>query len=509
MTKPMLTRPRSRGIALILTAVSFLVLGGMLGLGIDVGIMYFLKARLSQAVDAAALAGARSLNRGADPNAQMASAEQTALKFFNANFPTNFWGCTTIAPVNLADVVVTHDPVLKTSFVTITGQVTAPLYFLRLLGFSTTVLAATGQAARRDVNVMLIMDRSSSMADNGAIQPSIDAAKSFVGQFAAGRDMLGMVVFGGDYYLYTPRTDFGPTSADPLVTEIGNINSSGNTNTATALWVAYKALADLNQPGALNVIVFFTDGLPNGITADMIHDINPVTGVATDYRTNPATCGPANDPVTEQPPANVMLGWFAQWSGFAPTGDTAGLYQYVTPVNDGADSPMLGAAASTGCNFKGNAKNLNKDFTQFPDYDYFGTPTWDGAPNKPAYYGAAMNSMQAGNMKAALTSPKKLGDASQNTADFVAQRWRNNPVNGVIPLVYGITLTQAKGEAPDPMFMLRVANDPSGMDNNGQTITNPIYDNTKPTGTYINTAQQDQLQTVFLQIASQILHLTL
>jgi len=54
-----------------------------------------------------------------------------------------------------------------------------------------------------------------------------------------------------------------------LVNAINQTTSSGNTNTATALWAAYQQLVNLNQPGALNVIVFFTDGLPNGITADM------------------------------------------------------------------------------------------------------------------------------------------------------------------------------------------------------------------------------------------------
>ena len=112
---------------------------------------------------------------------------------------------------------------------------------------------------------MLVLDRSSSMGSNGAIAPSIAAAISFVNDFAAGRDELGAVIFGANYYLYAPNVNFQPG----LINAINQTTSSGNTNTATALWAAYQQLVILNQPGALNVIVFFTDGLPNGITATL------------------------------------------------------------------------------------------------------------------------------------------------------------------------------------------------------------------------------------------------
>jgi hypothetical protein len=324
-----------------------------------------------------------------------------------------------------------------------------------------------------------------------------------------------MVVFGGDYYLYAPTSDFGPTAADPLASEVQKITSSGNTNTATALWIAYKQLANLNQPGALNVILFFTDGLPNGVTADMGHTVTPSTLAVTDYRTNPSganRCGPAQ--VAGAAPLGAMVGWFAQWSGFAQTGTTAGFFttgpsSTVSDPNDGSQGAVIPAIGSTGngCYFSSTDTNFHQDFTQFPAYDAYGTPTWDD-PNKASYYGPAMNTITQADLVSALTSPYKLGLASKNAADFVAQRWRHGDINGIVPLVYGITLTEGTGEAPDPMFMLRVTNTPSGMDNNGNSITNPIYDNTKPRGTYINTAEKSQLQSAFLQIASQILHLS-
>jgi hypothetical protein len=50
-------------------------------------------------------------------------------------------------------------------------------------------------------------------------------------------------------------------------TDIGNITCNNNTNTISALDVAYQQIKAANLPLALNTIVLFTDGSPNGITA--------------------------------------------------------------------------------------------------------------------------------------------------------------------------------------------------------------------------------------------------
>ena len=495
--------PSRRGVALILMVMCILVVAGFVGLAIDGGIMYMLKARLSQAVDAGALAGARSLSRGADVSTQAQSATTTATNFFKSNFPNGYWGATVPAPT----VVVTEDNTYKSRSVSVTSTVTAPLYFLRLLGQTTANLSATAQATRRDVNIMLVIDRSSSMAANGAIAPTITAAQSFVNLFAPGRDIMGMVVFGGDYSLYAPTTNFGSTSSTPLVGEIAKITSSGNTNTATALWAAYSALAGLNQPGALNVIVFFTDGLPNGITANMV-STGPTGGPYTDYRVKPATCDPTNKPLT---------GYFAQWSGFAnqDSGTVVGLMNYLTPgnaVSDPNDDTTI--SNGSGCSFYQNGQStFSTDFTQLPSYDINGTPTWD-VPGKASYLGAAYSHGGATVLTSAdlinhRNNPYYVGVVSSNAADFVAQRWRHGDINGIVPLVFGITLTEATGEAPDPLFMLRVSNSPSGLDNNGNTLANPIYSTSYPQGTYVNTSQQGQLQSLFLSVGAQILHLSI
>src|SRR5580700_4549042 len=63
----------------------------MLGLVVDLGILYSAKARLQAAVDGASLAAARALNLGQSTAAQSISAQQNAVNWFYANFPNGNW----------------------------------------------------------------------------------------------------------------------------------------------------------------------------------------------------------------------------------------------------------------------------------------------------------------------------------------------------------------------------------------------------------------------------------
>jgi len=47
--------------------------------------------------------------------------------------------------------------------VTVTATTTAPTYFMKLWGKNGTAVGALGQASRRDVVIMLVLDRSASM----------------------------------------------------------------------------------------------------------------------------------------------------------------------------------------------------------------------------------------------------------------------------------------------------------------------------------------------------------
>ena len=170
----------------VFSLLTVTVIVPMVGLAIDGGILYMLQAKLSQACDAAALAGGRNLNTGVDTTTQTANAEATMTAFFNANFPSGTWN--TVPPQVNLDVQNTG---LHTRTTTISAKVDAPLYFMRLIGINSGTVAARGQASRKDVNLMLVLDRSSSMATAGVCAEMVTQARTFVSNFTNGRDQVG------------------------------------------------------------------------------------------------------------------------------------------------------------------------------------------------------------------------------------------------------------------------------------------------------------------------------
>src|SRR5258705_7824866 len=84
MSAPVVPNPRRKGIAVILTTLSMFVIVPMVGLGIDVSTLYIVRAKLFEAADAAALAGARALSQGPDSNTQKSNAQAVAVRYFDA-----------------------------------------------------------------------------------------------------------------------------------------------------------------------------------------------------------------------------------------------------------------------------------------------------------------------------------------------------------------------------------------------------------------------------------------
>ncbi len=214
---PMKSKRRRRGITIIVTATMLVFTMPMLGLAIDAGLLYAVKARLSAATDAAAMAAARSLSLGITLAEQEASAEARGEAFFRANFPPGTLGVGNYTVV--VDVQETQTRV-RTISVNVTAGV--GLYFMRSMGITNTAVTAVGKASRRDVNVMVVIDRSGSMNDNGGCSGVKTAAVSFLSMFANGRDRFGMITYGGSYKLdYPPNMNF-KTSNPTLAGVINN-----------------------------------------------------------------------------------------------------------------------------------------------------------------------------------------------------------------------------------------------------------------------------------------------
>ena len=126
------------------------------------------------------------------------------------------------------------------------------------------------------------------MSLSNSCLPMIAAAQNFVNQFAPGRDNVGLIPFASSTYVNFPIANSFQSAAPNVQTLIGSIVCDGSTSSAEALTLGYQQLAGLNQPGALNVILFFTDGQPTGVTFDMpILNSSPCNAYATGNPTGP------------------------------------------------------------------------------------------------------------------------------------------------------------------------------------------------------------------------------
>jgi Flp pilus assembly protein TadG len=156
-----------RGSIAIYFGFSAIVFIAVTGLAIDAARGYLIKARLSTAIDAAALAGGKALQTAQDVNNTKVKAD--ALAFFQANFPQGAMGATVSTPT----IVVTNN----NTVVTVNATATIPTTLMALVGVSNMTTTAGAKVARATsgLDVVFSFDVSGSMC-----QPcsKIDALKS-------------------------------------------------------------------------------------------------------------------------------------------------------------------------------------------------------------------------------------------------------------------------------------------------------------------------------------------
>ena len=145
-----------RGAAVVAIAVSMVVLVGAAGLAFDAGRGYMINARLSQAVDAAALAGGRSLSIGAGGD-----YETAIKKYFKANFPDGFMGATVPEPTIRLNAAGDEIEVIASA--------TIPTTLTRVLDTQEIEISARAVVHRavKGLEVALVLDNSGSMGRNG------------------------------------------------------------------------------------------------------------------------------------------------------------------------------------------------------------------------------------------------------------------------------------------------------------------------------------------------------
>ena len=543
MTKILRRKQGEKGIVTLLTVsgLVFFILP-FVGLAIDSGLAYMAKARLQTAVDGAGIAAGRALSRGTDPTQQHNSSSDTAKRFFHANFPDNWLA---VSPVPDPVITFPSGPP-KTLIVNITATVQVPTYFLRILHWNSLSVAATAQVSRRDVNAILVLDRSGSLADSGSCAAVQSGALTFVNSFVNGSDLLGMVTFGTDYRVDFPINTNFASGTPNLTTMLPNLVCYGYTNAAAAFWTAYQQLVTLNDTGALNVVIFFTDGMPNTITFGM----NGLTDnrLPKKLLATPLSNSAYGYDIKNPSPCNLLSGPFTGVVSFA-----AGIYKKDAPsypASQAVDAQKIDSTGGDagGCAFDAqfsNSGTIYKDHTNsfaiagpgflpiydiayLPDQDIFGNLTrlgYSGAPYAtPNVYPSSfpllyqgkirVDDIFFGNSGAACGAYPTFGAtipagcvlgisdsitlAGLNALDNAAQRARADASTKNLGLiVYAIGLGNAPGGV-DNTLLKRVANDPTA--NNYNTSYLP--------GMYLYAPDTSTLNQAFSQIASEVLRIS-
>jgi Flp pilus assembly protein TadG len=170
-----------RGQVLVVVALAAVGIIAIIGLTIDVGLMFIGNARLRRAVDAAALAAAlqyRQNTTNADPNILKTNLTDSANEFLilngitNPNSDVHFCytdpGDPTLCPT-------AGSPARKLVRVHATAQV--KLAFLPVIGIDQVTISATAVSEAASLDVVLVIDRSESMTygtDLNNILPTTD-----------------------------------------------------------------------------------------------------------------------------------------------------------------------------------------------------------------------------------------------------------------------------------------------------------------------------------------------
>jgi len=154
-----------RGQSLIIVAFLIIALLAVVGLAVDLGLMYVEKVRLGRAVDAAALAGAQELP-------DEAAAYDRMVEYLNLNgYDENAEGFD-LGWAFPEEFDCTNPPCPDHYHLVVSATQSVGLTFLRVLNFETVDVSAhaIGENANR-LDVALVIDVSGSMDDDTCVQP--------------------------------------------------------------------------------------------------------------------------------------------------------------------------------------------------------------------------------------------------------------------------------------------------------------------------------------------------
>jgi hypothetical protein len=350
--------------------------------------------------------------------------------------------------------------------------VDAPTWFMRIIGVNSLHFRVVGQATRRNVNVMLVIDRSGSLGTGGSNSCGAlaGAATQFVQSFSNNRDRMGMITFGTYYNIDFP---FNYDFQTNLTTKLSTLACWGWTNAGAAYWKGYQTLKALNDLNALNVILFFTDGQPNTLTFGKV-----------DGGTGPYL------PLAGGSSCNFTPGFSGVIGGAGDGIFKQTLSTYPAPMEDRFTIDS-GYGNNGGCSFPGSW-DPTSDVAYLPNTDAFGhsiNTSLLGGSGFPAPVTSSSGQIQ-------ITS-SNVTNGGINALDNAAQAAKIDAAAANMPFVaYTIGLGNSGGVNDE--LLKRIANDPTAL----------AHQTAYPDGIYVYTPDAAHLASAFSTIAGDILRLS-
>ena len=287
----------------VLLAAGLVTLIGAVAIATDAARGYMVKARLSQALDAAALAGGR--------NMFSPTRDDEIRMYFNSNFPQDFMGATVVGP-NI-DVSADYE------IVTLTASASIDTTFMRVLGFEKLDVSGATEVTRQiqQLDVVLAMDMSGSMAwtaggGQSRIQATRSAAKELVGLLFgddAEKDLLniGVVPWNGKVNVTLNGSTYDPglntTEAVPPFT-----NPLTSVSQSDLYFAANSPVPLLSEPVANWRGCVYSRYIHNGATdddADIL--LGPLSGGFGDWVAW-QPMGPESEPVPGSAKCTAQVG---------------------------------------------------------------------------------------------------------------------------------------------------------------------------------------------------------
>lgn len=346
-----------RGQIIILAAIMLIVLVAIVGLAIDSGRGYGIKAKLNAAVDAGAIAGARALADGESDATRIAAAQAAARNYYYANYPANYLG-STLSPPTVGAV---HEPSGYWR-VTLAGTATMNTTLMRVLGFESVPVSAEGQAIRRDLDIILVLDTSGSLGPPTSSSTTLprlkQAAIRFIDRFNSGNngDRVGLVSFASGAVVDVPIVKDGSRGFNrtTVVNAINALTVTGSTASSEGIRLALNEINDVPvaSRSSLRVIAFFSDGAPNDVSATFLNNSASVKGDLYSETESPGTARATR--VFRHDRRDSQLGTYSNIASLPNTGFT------VTGVGDIPLASYNNRRTLTGSPVTNTRCNVNK-----------------------------------------------------------------------------------------------------------------------------------------------------